>query len=233
MEKNNHEKREAGEAAVDLIQNKMIVGLGTGTTVYYTINKLGGKINDGKLDVTCVSTSSDTTKLAEELGIKLVSLNDVQDIDITIDGADEIDGNFRAIKGGGGALLFEKIVASSSRKVAIVVDSTKYVDTIGKYPLPVEVIPFGYKYVFKRMMREGFQPSLRKVGSDPFITESGNYILDINESNIINKVDTVEFEKYINSIPGVIENGLFHNIIDVIYIGKNGVLEVKNKDKGD
>ncbi|RCW73258.1 ribose-5-phosphate isomerase RpiA [Saliterribacillus persicus] len=233
MEQTYYEKKEAGEAAVDLIHNKMVIGLGTGSTVYHTINKLGEKMKDEKLDVTCVSTSSNTTEFAKQLGIKLVALNDVQDIDLTIDGADEIDGDFRAIKGGGGALLFEKIVASSSRKVAIIVDSTKYVDTIGAYPLPVEVLPFGYKYVFERMVREGFQPNLRKMGNDPFITDSGNFILDINVSNIIDKVDTINLEKYINNIPGVIENGLFTNIVDVIYIGKKDGVEVKNREKGD
>lgn len=232
MKQSDHEKKKAGEAAVELIQNEMVVGLGTGSTVYYTINKLGQKIKDENLNVICVSTSSATTKFAEKLGIKLVSLNDIQDIDITIDGADEIDNKFRAIKGGGGALLFEKIVASSYKKVAIVIDSTKYVDTIGNYPLPVEVVPFGYKYVFERIKNEGFQTTLRKMDNKPFITDSGNYILDININNITNKVDTVDFENYLNNIPGVVENGLFHDMINRIYIGKNSGVEIINKNNG-
>lgn len=230
LEQVHDEKKKVGEAAANLIQNKMIVGLGTGSTVYYMINKLGKRIENEKLDITCVSTSKETREHAEKLGIKLISLNDVQKIDLTIDGADEVDKHFRAIKGGGGALLFEKIVASNSKKVVIIVDSTKYVDRIGKYPLPIEVIPFGYKYVLEKLEYKGFQPILRKRNNKPLFTDSGNYILDTNISRIIEETDTIDLEKYINNIPGVVENGLFHNLIDVIYIGKNdGGIEIKTK----
>ncbi|HLQ97095.1 MAG TPA: ribose 5-phosphate isomerase A [Candidatus Dormibacteraeota bacterium] len=226
----NHEKRVVGEKAADLIQDKMIVGLGTGSTVHYTIKKIGEKVQRNELDINCVPTSNASAEFARSLGIKLSSLNDVPQVDITIDGADEIDDHFRAIKGGGGALLFEKIVASNSEKVVIIIDSTKYVDKIGKFSLPIEVIPFGYQYVFETLKREGFQPKLRKIDHVPFTTDSGNYIFDMNISHMIDKMDTEHLEQFINNIPGVVENGLFLNLIDVIYIGKNGGIEMKTKN---
>ncbi|HCW3281165.1 TPA: ribose-5-phosphate isomerase RpiA [Listeria monocytogenes] len=222
-----NQKKIAGEKACELIEDGMVVGLGTGSTVYYTIEKLGQMVNNG-LHITGVATSEETTKQAEKLGIPLKSLNDVTEIDVTIDGADEIDTNFQGIKGGGGALLREKMVASASLKNIWVVSEEKLVRTLGKFPLPLEVIPFGWKQIERTLAKEQIQTNLRKQSNEEvYVTNNGNYILDIVNQSF---TDTEMWQEKLAQIPGVVEHGLFLDYVDVIICGKaNGETEIIKK----
>ncbi|HAO6468250.1 TPA: ribose-5-phosphate isomerase RpiA [Listeria monocytogenes] len=212
-----NQKKIAGEKACEWIEDGMVVGLGTGSTVYYTIEKLGQMVNNG-LHITGVATSEETTKQAEKLGIPLKSLNDVTAIDVTIDGADEIDTNFQGIKGGGGALLREKMVASASLKNIWVVSEEKLVRTLGKFPLPLEVIPFGWKQIERTLAKEQIQTNLRKQSNgEVYVTNNGNYILDIVNQSF---TDAEMWQEKLAQIPGVVEHGLFLDYVDVIICGK-------------
>ncbi|HAO5824043.1 TPA: ribose-5-phosphate isomerase RpiA [Listeria monocytogenes] len=222
-----NQKKIAGEKACEWIEDGMVVGLGTGSTVYYTIEKLGQMVNNG-LHITGVATSEETTKQAEKLGIPLKSLNDVTEIDVTIDGADEIDTNFQGIKGGGGALLREKMVASASLKNIWVVGEEKLVRTLGKFPLPLEVIPFGWKQIERTLAKEQIQTNLRKQSNgEVYVTNNGNYILDIVNQSF---TDAEMWQEKLAQIPGVVEHGLFLDYVDVIICGKaNGETEIIKK----
>ncbi|EKF1959020.1 ribose-5-phosphate isomerase RpiA [Listeria monocytogenes] len=222
-----NQKKLAGEKACEWIEDGMVVGLGTGSTVYYTIEKLGQMVNNG-LHITGVATSDETTKQAEKLGIPLKSLNDVTEIDVTIDGADEIDTNFQGIKGGGGALLREKMVASASLKNIWVVSEEKLVRTLGKFPLPLEVIPFGWKQIERTLAKEQIQTNLRKQSNgEVYVTNTGNYILDIVNQSF---TDAEIWQEKLAQIPGVVEHGLFLDYVDVIICGKaNGETEIIKK----
>ncbi|EAC8104006.1 ribose-5-phosphate isomerase RpiA [Listeria monocytogenes] len=222
-----NQKKLAGEKACEWIEDGMVVGLGTGSTVYYTIEKLGQMVNNG-LHITGVATSDETTKQAEKLGIPLKSLNDVTEIDVTIDGADEIDTNFQGIKGGGGALLREKMVASASLKNIWVVSEEKLVRTLGKFPLPLEVIPFGWKQIERTLTKEQIQTNLRKQSNgEVYVTNNGNYILDIVNQSF---TDAEMWQEKLAQIPGVVEHGLFLDYVDVIICGKaNGETEIIKK----
>ncbi|EPS0855210.1 ribose-5-phosphate isomerase RpiA [Listeria monocytogenes] len=222
-----NQKKLAGEKACEWIEDGMVVGLGTGSTVYYTIEKLGQMVNNG-LHITGVATSDETTKQAEKLGIPLKSLNDVTEIDVTIDGADEIDTNFQGIKGGGGALLREKMVASASLKNIWVVSEEKLVRTLGKFPLPLEVIPFGWKQIERTLAKEQIQTNLRKQSNEEvYVTNNGNYILDIVNQSF---TDAEMWREKLAQIPGVVEHGLFLDYVDLIICGKaNGETEIIKK----
>ncbi|EBF5115251.1 ribose-5-phosphate isomerase RpiA [Listeria monocytogenes] len=222
-----NQKKIAGEKACEWIEDGMVVGLGTGSTVYYTIEKLGQMVNNG-LHITGVATSDETTKQAEKLGIPLKALNDVTEIDVTIDGADEIDTNFQGIKGGGGALLREKMVASASLKNIWVVSEEKLVRTLGKFPLPLEVIPFGWKQIERTLAKEQIQTNLRKQSNEEvYVTNNGNYILDIVNQSF---TDAEMWQEKLAQIPGVVEHGLFLDYVDVIICGKaNGETEIIKK----
>jgi ribose 5-phosphate isomerase A len=219
-----NEKKSAGERAVDYIKDGMVVGLGTGSTVFYTLKKLGELVQNG-LKIKGVSTSKATTHLCQELGIPLISINEVSEIDLTIDGADEISCTFAGIKGGGGALLFEKVVATASKKVIWVVDSSKVSEKLGHFPLPVEVIPFGYTHVIKKLDKRILRPQLRLKDNDPFITDSGNYIIDLHINTI---QDEEGLASYLKSITGVVEHGLFIDVVDTVIIGKENESIVKH-----
>jgi ribose 5-phosphate isomerase A len=193
------------------------VGLGTGSTVYYTLRKLGKLIKEG-LTIEGVSTSSETTRIAKSFHIPLLNIDDVSVIDITIDGADEVDPDCNGIKGGGGALLYEKIIAHFSQKNIWVVDSSKIVDTLGKFPLPVEIVPFGYRQTIQILEEKKFNPQLRlsKDNQTPFVTDSDNYIVDL----YLNRIEEpVKLAQKLNLIPGIIENGLFINTVDTVISG--------------
>jgi ribose 5-phosphate isomerase A len=215
-------KRMAGEKAAELIKDGMTVGLGTGSTVYYTILKIGEMVKNG-LNIKGISTSSSTSKIANELGIPLIPLNEVDYIDITIDGADEVDNSLNGIKGGGGALLHEKLVAVSSNKVIWVVDSNKRVNKLGKFPLPVEVIPFSYRHVFTKLENMNFNPKIRMKDNNIFVTDEQNYIIDL----CLNEIENLyELQYKLNAIPGIVEHGLFLEIADTLIIGNNNSVEV-------
>ncbi|EGY1137062.1 ribose-5-phosphate isomerase RpiA [Listeria monocytogenes] len=222
-----NQKKLAGEKACEWIEDGMVVGLGTGSTVYYTIEKLGQMVNNG-LHITGVATSEETTKQAEKLGIPLKSLNDVTEIDVTIDGADEIDTNFQGIKGGGGALLREKMVASASLKNIWVVSEEKLVRSLGKFPLPLEVIPFGWKQIERTLAKEQIQTNIRKQSNgEVYVTNNGNYILDIVNQSF---TDAKMWQEKLAQIPGVVEHGLFLDYVDLIICGKaNGETEIIKK----
>lgn len=208
-------KRLAAEKAVEYVKDGMVVGLGTGSTTYYAIQKLGLKIKQG-LKIKAIATSQQSAILGQELGIELISFAEVDQIDVTIDGADEVNPQWHLIKGGGGALLREKIVAAASSQLIIVVDHTKVVDQLGKFPLPLEIVPFGYEMTLKLITNLGCQARLRTTNGEKFITDNGNYIVDCNfdQINEPNKLNTK-----LNLIPGVVENGLFIDCTTKVIVG--------------
>ena len=222
-----NEKIIAAEYSVNYIEDGMIVGLGTGSTVEFMIHKLAERIKSG-LNITAVSTSQATTKLASSLGIKLSSLDDVEEIDLTIDGADEIDQNLNGIKGGGGALLQEKIVASYSKKNVWIVDSSKLVDTLGKFLLPVEVIKLGSTHLCVSLEANGFKPIIRMKKNSRFVTDNNNYIIDLKMDKI---PDPVLLDQKLKSFPGVVETGLFCGIADTVVVGMKNNVKIFNKKK--
>ncbi|MEH7332619.1 ribose-5-phosphate isomerase RpiA [Neobacillus drentensis] len=209
------EKQLAGEEAVHYIKDGMTVGLGTGSTVYYSLKKLGELVKNG-LKIKGVSTSKSTTALCEQLGIPLISINEVNRIDVTIDGVDEVDHKFNGIKGGGGALLFEKVVASISDQVIWVADSSKVSRSIGHFPLPVEIVPFGYVHVLRTLESHQLQPQLRMKQNEIYKTDSGNYIVDLHLKEIEN-VD--QLSSFLKNMTGVVEHGLFLNVVDTLIVG--------------
>jgi ribose 5-phosphate isomerase A len=200
-----NEKKEVGEKAVDFVKEGMVVGLGTGTTVFYTISKLGKLVQQG-LDIKGIPTSKQTEKLALDVGIPLISFNEIDHIDLAIDGADEVNRDLDLIKGGGGALLREKIIAKAAKTFIVVADPQKLVNKLGSFPLPVEVVPFGFEKTMTQISELGGSPKLRKNNGIPFITDNGNFIIDCSFSEIKFPED---LEKDINIIPGVVDNGLF------------------------
>ncbi|MEH7254750.1 ribose-5-phosphate isomerase RpiA [Neobacillus niacini] len=206
------EKKEVGEKAVEYIKDGMIVGLGTGSTVYYFISKLGELVQQG-LSIKGVPTSKQTEKLAIELGIPLVSFREIEQIDVAIDGADEVNPELHLIKGGGGALLREKIIAKAAKTFIVVADSKKYVETLGTFPLPIEVVQFGYEMTMKYIRELGGNPKLRHKKGIPFLTDNGNYIIDSSFQEI-NRPE--ELEKSLNLLPGVVDNGLFVGMADAV-----------------
>lgn len=216
-------KKLAGEKAVEYIQNNTLVRLGTGSTVYYTIVKLAERVKSG-LNVKCVSTSSSTTKLAKELGINMVPLHEIEYIDVTIDGADEVDCKLNGIKGGGGALLYEKLVAKASKKVIWVVDSNKKVETLGKFPLPIEVVPFSYKQLYDKFYSLGYNPSIRMLNESYYVTDAQHYIIDLHLDKIENPY---VLEKELKMMSGVVDTGLFLDMADTVIIGYEDEDKVK------
>ena len=216
-------KKIVAEKAVDtFVRDGMNVGLGTGSTAYYAIKRIGELVRQG-YDLTCVATSVQSEDLAVDEGIKVVSLGDVDKLDVTIDGADEVDPRMQLIKGLGGALLREKIVAAATVREVIVVDESKLVDRLGtKAPLPVEVLRFGHEHTRYALERQGCVPELRMRDGEPFVTDGGNYIYDCRFDGIDNPFF---LESRIDVIPGVVENGLFLNTaFDVLVCRQDGTV---------
>ncbi|MEP7280164.1 MAG: ribose-5-phosphate isomerase RpiA [Bacteroidota bacterium] len=208
-------KKLAAMHAFSQLQPHMTVGIGTGSTVYWFIRELADRVKQG-FDCNCVPTSRATSLLATQLGIPLLELNDVDRIDITIDGADEADPQLRLIKGGGGALLQEKMVAAASGKLVIIADSSKQVKQLGVFPLPVEVIPYGWKQAQKHIQTAYKIPAvLRMKDGEPFLTDHGHFILDCHFGQI---TDATQLAMMLNTIPGVVENGLFIGMAACIII---------------
>ena len=210
-------KQVAAAKAVEYVQSGMVLGLGTGSTTRYATEMIGERIRDGRLhDIVGVPTSSATEKLAKEVGIPLTTLKDHPGLDLTIDGADEVDPDLTLIKGLGGALLYEKIVARASRQEIIIVDESKLVQVLGtRSPLPVEVIPFGWGTYMDALRRFGCEPALRLLGTQPYVTDEGNYILDCFYDGIdLPRELTVS----IHMIPGVVEDGLFLGLARTVVV---------------
>ncbi len=209
-------KQVAGERAVEYVKDGMVVGLGTGSTVYFTIKRLGMMVAEG-LEIIGIPTSIQTEKIANESGIRLSNLEDHPKIDVTIDGADEVDPNLDLIKGMGGALLREKIVAHVSEMEIIVVDPSKMVDVLGtKSPLPVEVSQYGWKSCLSRLKEFKCDPNLRMRQNEVYTSDNNNYIIDCTFERIGNPK---ALESEINNIPGVLENGLFLGLTDIVIMG--------------
>ena len=204
-------KKIVAEKAVDTyVKDKMNVGLGTGSTAYYAIKRIGQLVNENGYELTCVATSVQSEELAKGCGIRVVDLDEVDKLDITIDGADEIDPKMNLIKGLGGALLREKIVAAATVKEIIIADDSKLVGKLGtKAPLPVEVLRFGHEHTKNALRMQRCDPVLRMKDGQPFVTDGGNYIYDCRFPEGIDNPFFIESR--IDVIPGVVENGLFLN----------------------
>jgi len=235
MDLQNQMKQAVALAAVDQIENGMILGLGSGSTAALMIEALAVKIKSGEIkDVVGVTTSFQGEVLASELGIPLKSLSSVSGIDLAIDGADEVDPKFQLIKGGGACHVQEKLVAALAKKFIVVVDSTKLVEKLNlDFKLPVEVLPSAWKQVQKTLQDLGGKGNLRMAQkkAGPIVTDQGNLILDLSFSNGIDQPELLESQ--INNIPGVLENGLFVNLTDQVLVGKleNDVVGVESLNK--
>ena len=235
MDLQNQMKQAVAQAAVDQIQNGMILGLGSGSTAALMIEALAMKIKSGEIkDVVGVTTSFQGEVLSSELGIPLKSLSSVSEIDLAIDGADEVDSKFQLIKGGGACHVQEKLVAALAKKFIVVVDSTKLVEKLNlDFKLPVEVLPSAWKQVQKTLKHFEGDGILRmaKEKAGPVVTDQGNLILDVIFKNGIDQPELLESR--INNIPGVLENGLFVNLTDEVLVGKvdNGVVGVEALNK--
>ncbi len=224
------QKQKAAMHALGYVEEGMVVGLGTGSTAEHFVRGLGDRVAEG-LAVTGVSTSVQTDELAESCGISLTSIDDIPSIDLTVDGADEVDDQLCLIKGGGGALLREKIVAAVSDRMIIIIDESKLVDFLGTFPLPIEVVPFGYSVTASKIRRilinegcSGHDISLRKnKGGDAFVSDGRNYILDCACTNLINPRKLAE---RLNAVPGIVEHGLFIDLASSVIVGRNDRVDV-------
>jgi len=226
-------KEAAGRRAVEFIEDGMTLGLGTGSTVHFLLVALGERVRRDGLSVRGVPTSVDTEEKARELGIPLVGLADVEALDLTIDGADEIDGDFHMIKGGGGALLREKVVARMSRREVIVVDRGKVVERLGRrFLLPVEVVPFARSYVVRELAGLGGEAILRLAEQGvPYRTDNGNEIVDVRFEDGI--ADPAGVEERLARIAGVVESGLFVGLAHALVVGDDdGTAEVRERPAG-
>lgn len=227
----------AARRSVDFIEDGMRVGLGTGSTAAWMVRCLGERVRNEGLKVTGVATSGRTAELAVSEGIRVVTLEEAGWLDLTIDGADEFDADFNLIKGGGGAHLREKIVATASDRMIVITDPAKEVAQLGAFPLPVEVIPFGWQAsqaliaeLLEGMEVAGREITRRMAGDAPFVTDEGNLILDLHLKRIGNPR---QLAMVLNQVPGIVENGLFIDICDVVIIGHaNGRVDLRDMAAG-
>lgn len=224
-------KRLAGEAAVSYIKDGMILGLGSGSTVYWTMRKLGELIRQG-MKVKGIPSSRRTEGWARELGIPLTSFAEAERLDLAIDGADEVDRGFNLIKGGGGSLLREKLVDQASAELIIIVDDSKMVAELGQFPLPVEVVPFGWETTARRIRELGSVPQLRKKDREIFVSDNGNYILDCAFDRI---PDPAALHDKLKLLLGVVETGLFVGMADKVIVGADHGSQVieRHSPKGE
>ncbi|WP_170523085.1 ribose-5-phosphate isomerase RpiA [Ruegeria arenilitoris] len=230
-------KSVAAYRAAEMVEDGMRVGLGTGSTAAWLVRRLGERVRDEGLRIKGVPTSTATAQLAREVGIEVVSLDQAGWLDVTIDGADEFDGELNLIKGGGAALLQEKIVATASDQMIVIADAGKEVEALGAFPLPVEVIPFGWQTT-RTLIEElldtmdvlGTLATLRMNSEAPTVTDEGNHILDLHLQRIGNPR---QLALVLNQIPGVVENGLFIDICDKVVIGHgDGRVELRDFNSG-
>lgn len=225
------QKALAAAAALDYVENGMTLGLGSGSTAEIFLRLLGEKVKEG-LDVKGVPTSQRTADVAREVGVPLIAVDHVDRLNVTVDGADEVDGRFQLIKGGGACLLREKIIANASDLMVVMVDETKLVSTLGKFPLPVEVDPFGFsltaKQIYDALKKAGVKSpdvQLRRKGDglEPLITDGGHYILDCACGAI---PDARLADQYLKAIPGMVEHGLFIDLARVVIVGEDSEARV-------
>ena len=223
-------KQQAGIRACDFVKDGMKVGLGTGSTVKYSVIELGRRINEEGLGIVGVPTSIATAELATEVGIPLVELDMVDNLDIVIDGTDEFDHDFQLIKGGGAALLREKIVAQQSAAMVVVADDRKEVNTLGTFPLPIEITPFSHGITITRIAQElGCEVTLRTTSGQTLTTDNGNYIADAHTGPKI--TDPTSCERALLQIAGVVQVGLFIDMCDVVILAsENGIRTLVKPD---
>ena len=215
-------KELVGLKAAEYIKDGMTVGLGTGSTAYYFVKEIGRRVNEEGLAITGVTTSIQTKELAESLGIPLKSVDEVTHIDITVDGADEISEDFQGIKGGGGALLFEKIVADNSKEVIWIVDESKMVKHLGAFPLPVEVVRYGSIQLFNKFNEKGYNPEFRKTATgENYLTDEKNNIIDLHLGEMLEPRTLAED---LIHLTGVVGHGVLRDCVDTVLSGtKDGV----------
>ncbi len=210
-------KMAAAQAAVGLVTSGMKLGLGTGTTAYFAIHEIARRIKDENLEVEAIATSNETATLASSLNIPLITFADCCDLDLTIDGADEIDERFTLIKGGGGALVREKIVASRSRQMAVIADESKLCHHIGKHAIPVAVLPFGHESTAHKLSRHAKSIRMRmNTDETPYVTDDELYIYDLQCDT---GLDPLDIERAVKEISGVVEIGIFNGIATMAFIG--------------
>lgn len=228
---NDQEKEAAARASLRFVKDGQIVGMGTGSTAAYFIQLLGEAVKNG-LRIRGIPTSIRSREQAASLGIPLTTLDEYQQIDVTVDGADEVDPQLRLIKGGGGALLREKIVASATKQLVIVADATKRVPVLGKFPLPVEVIKFAQALVVKKIEALGAKVTLRLAADGkPFLTDENNHILDCRFEQI---PDADGLARRLSDMPGVVEHGLFIGMASVVVVANGSeVMELRAGDARD
>ena len=217
-------KEMVGIKAASYVTDGMTVGLGTGSTAYYMIEELGRRVKEENLKIVGVPTSYASKKQAEALNIPVKTIDQVNYVDLTIDGADEISQDFHGIKGGGAALLFEKVVATYSKEIIWIVDESKMVDKLGRFPLPVEVIPYGQEQLFRLFQEKNYHPSFRMESEETLKqTDSGNSIIDLQLDCID---DPIALANELDSLVGVVEHGLFLSMVNRVIIGKESGPEV-------
>ena len=230
-------KRLAAQKAVELVVPEMRLGLGTGSTARHFVDLLGERVKAG-LDVVCVPTSEATRLHAESLGIRLTTLDETSELDLTVDGADELDDDLQLIKGGGGALLREKIVAMASERMVVIADGSKRVARLGAFPLPIEIVRFGWRSTEDWVLScldeaecTGAVSLRSTAGGAPFVTDGGNYILDC----ALGEIDDAEMlHDLLKSVPGVVETGLFIGIADIAFVATaSGVVTLRAPDFDD
>ena len=218
-------KEVVGKKAVEYVKDGMIVGLGTGSTVFYFVHALADRVKEG-LNVEMVSTSIQTVELAKSLGLTIKELEEIDHIDLAVDGVDEIDKDFNAIKGGGAALFREKIVADIAREVIWIYDESKDVEKLGNFNLPVEILPFGYSHTIRKMEEAGLKPVLRLKDGATLITDNNNYIVDLHLGY---GFDIKAVKEKLESIVGVEEHGLFLNMCKLCIKGtEHGAVIIEN-----
>ena len=209
-------KEQVGIKAAEFVTDGMIVGLGTGSTAYYFVAELGRRIKEEGLQITAVTTSSVTYDQAAGLGIPLKAIDDVEVVDLTVDGADEVDPALNGIKGGGGALLMEKIVATNSKDCIWIVDESKQVETLGAFKLPVEVVQYGAENLFRHFEKKGYSPAYRERNGQRFVTDQGNFIIDLDLKVI---PDAEALAEELDRTVGVVDHGLFLGMVSKVIVG--------------
>lgn len=219
-------KEQVGIKAAEFVKDSMIVGLGTGSTAYYFVAELGRRIKEEGLQITAVTTSSVTYEQAEGLGIPLKAIDDVEVVDLTVDGADEVDPALNGIKGGGGALLMEKIVATNSKDCIWIVDESKQVETLGVFKLPVEVVQYGSENLFRHFEKKGYSPAYREKDGQRFVTDQGNFIIDL-DLKVIPDAEALAGE--LDRTVGVVDHGLFLGMVSKVIVGTPKGPKIINK----